>query len=272
MYQFSEDGCPYSTSPSMRRNTYQVSALTGMRLWLTILLLSCISINLLACGSETKTSAENGQQPSSAASAATLPITPTFQQTPVWCWAAAAEMVFRYYQLPNLNQFGNYQCGIVASWFLGTQCSSDCRLCSQPIGVMSNEYSLITQYGVLANNLGVPSRVLSASLIFRALTAQEIKVEIDGRRPIVAGINPGGGFALPNASQHIAVIAGYDFSSETPAVIVNDPFPFSIFPYIQFPHPYLTSGGVQLQQGQYRIPLNSLYTALSWNNSIVGIQ
>lgn len=247
----------------------KITIRTGMHYtFLTTLALTIIL--LTGCGSGN--SEDNSSPLPPATGSASLAITPTFQQTTVWCWAAAAEMVLRFYNLPNLNPVGNYQCGIVAAWFVNTPCAFDCSLCVAPIGVMSNEYTLITQYGLLANNFGIPSRVLSASLTFRPLAAEEIKAEIDARRPIIIGISPGNNFAIPNASAHVAVLIGYDFDSPTHTVIVNDPFPFSFVPYLQFPHPYLSNGGVQLRQGQYRLPLASLYGALAWGNTIFRIQ
>lgn len=61
---------------------------------------------------------------------------------------------------------------------------------------MSNEFKLITQYGPFANSIGIPSRVLTAKLEFRPLSAQEIKAEIDGQRPVIVGISPGSNFAI----------------------------------------------------------------------------
>jgi peptidase C39-like protein len=203
---------------------------------------------------------------------ATLGVVPTFQQTEVWCWAASAEMVFRYYNLPNLNTFGNYQCGIVGSWFGGACATLSCGFCQSPVGPMSNEYQVLVGYGRFVQSFGIPSRVLSASLIFRALTASEVKTEIDAGRPIVVGIAPGGGFALPNASQHIAVLVGYSFSGSTQTVVVNDPFPFDLFPYNQMPHPYLSRGGTRLQTAQFRIPIDALTNGLLWANTIYQIQ
>ena len=222
---------------------------------------------LVACGHE-----PNPNTPVSLAGKAVLAVTPSLQQTPVWCWAASAEMVFRYYGLPNLNPGGNYQCGIVGAWFNNTACFFDCGQCRVGIGARSNQQQLLIGYGHFARAFGVQSRVLTASLIFRALAAAEIKAEIDGGRPIVIGISPGQAFALPNLSQHIAVLIGYDFTSAEPRVIVNDPFPFGIFPYSTTPHPYLSRGAVELRSGQYLVSLSAVTTGLGWGNTIYGIQ
>jgi hypothetical protein len=204
-----------------------------------------------------------------------LSIAPAIQQTAVWCWAASAEMIFRHYQLPNVNGFGNYQCGIVAAWF-GTQgypqCLNNCGLCQMPVGAMSNEYRVVTEYGVFIRNVGGASPVLGATLLFRALSAGEVQKEIDANRPVIVGIAPGGGFALPNASQHIAVLIGYDFDGTQPAVIVNDPFPFDIGPFATYSNPYILAGAVIVRPGQYRVPLAALQQQLQWANSITSIR
>src|SRR5689334_6854940 len=44
-----------------------------------------------------------------------LVVAPVQQETEVWCWLAVGEMVFRYYGLPSVNGFGDYQCGIVGA-------------------------------------------------------------------------------------------------------------------------------------------------------------
>jgi hypothetical protein len=202
--------------------------------------------------------------------AVTLPIPPVVQQTQVWCWAAAAEMVFRHYQMPNLNGAGNFQCGIVGAWFQG-QCAANCLACQATVGPMSNLHQVVTGYGAFAQRIGVPSRVLSAGLIFRALSPAEVKAEIDGMRPVVIGIAPAGGWALPNASQHVAVLVGYDFSGPVPLGIVNDPYPFDYIPGAG-PNPYVAAGGMRTQPGQYRIPLAALANQLGWANSIYNIR
>jgi hypothetical protein len=197
-----------------------------------------------------------------------LSIQPAVQQTPVWCWATSAEMVFRYYGLPNANPFGNYQCGIVAAYF-GGSCMFDCGLCQFPVGPMSNMHRVITGYGAFLRSNLIASRDLSATLVFRALSDQEIIEEIDAGRPIVVGIAPGGGFALPNASAHIAVIVGYDTSGGTMDVIVNDPYPFDL---VTLQNPYVAAGGTRQQFGRFRISVRALTLNLQWANTIYRIQ
>ena len=121
-----------------------------------------------------------------------LSITPVAQQTEVWCWAASAEMVFRHYDLPNLNPAGNYQCGIVAAYYgPASSCWFNCATCISAIGSMSQMQLLINGYGNVARQF-TTSRVLSSRLLFSALSFSDTAREIDAGRPILAGISPGG--------------------------------------------------------------------------------
>lgn len=230
------------------------------------LVVAVLALALGGCGPESDPADE-------APAARTLQAAPTLQQTPVWCWAASAEMVFRYYGLPNVNPYGNYQCGLIASWFYGSACSVDCSLCQYPIGPMSNMQTLIDNYGAFVYaTLGIPSRSLSSTLVFRALTFAEVVTEIASGRPVVVGISPGSGFALPNASEHIAVLVGYDNTNGQQMLIVNDPFPFQAPPYNQYPNPYLQAGGTQLGVGRFALSRDALVNRLAWANSIYQIR
>jgi hypothetical protein len=248
--------------------------MTSLALWRALLLVLATCCILPGCGSGDDERQERvGVGPSPGPSpglggSRTLAIAPSIQQTQVWCWATAAEMLFRYYGLPNANPFGNYQCGIVAAWF-GGQCFQNCGLCQFAVGPMSNMQQVITRYGTFLTLNGIPSRSLNATLLFRGLSAPEVKNEIDAGRPIVVGIAPGGGFALPNASQHIAVVIGYDYSRGVEEVIVNDPYPFDLIPA---PNPYLVAGGSRFGVGQFRIQIAALTIGLGWANTIYQIQ
>lgn len=242
-------------------------------------LLAAAPLALVACGLNHNESPPPPPSPPPAthpppATATTLPIAPSMQETPVWCWAASAEMVFQYYGLPNLNPAGDYQCGIVAAAFSSSYpaCLSDCTVCSFPVGPMTNEQQIINGYGPFLRSYGISSRVLSSTLVFRALTTGEIADEISAGRPVVIGIAPSGGVALPNASQHIAVLVGYDYSGGQQSAIVNDPFPFHLYPYSQYPNPYLAAGGMAVGAGRYHVPYHALVISLGWANTIYRIR
>jgi hypothetical protein len=214
-------------------------------------------------------------QPSTKApTARTLSITPVAQETTEWCWAASAQMVLSYYGLPDLNPSGNYQCGIVGAFYgyiypQYPQCFDDCSQCAQlPGGTMDHIQTLIDQYGQVANQVGVSSRVLTSTLLFMALSPDEVASEINAGRPIIAGISPGS-FSFPDISQHAVVIVGYDDSGAAPALIVNDPFPYDEF--APQPNPYTLVGGTELQPGRYSIDYQQFVSAINWGNTLYQI-
>jgi hypothetical protein len=85
---------------------------------------------------------------------------------------------------------------------------------------------VIQRYGNTARTFGLQSPVLSSRTLFRALSMAELRAEIDGGRPVLAGISAGG-FSFPNFSQHVIVVVGYDVTPTGSFVIVNDPFPYA---------------------------------------------
>jgi hypothetical protein len=205
--------------------------------------------------------------PSQAQQALTLPIAPVAQQTPVWCWAASSEMVFRYYQLPALNA-SSYQCGIIAVVF-GNACAFDCGACVLPIGTLSNLKTVVEGYGWAVRSFGINSRVLSSQMVFSALSFEATRNEIAAGRPIFVGFSPSGGIAIPNVSQHVAVLVGYDATNGRADVILNDPFPYAL---AGMPDPYFGAGATMVQPGQYRLPHSALVQRLAWANTLYAVQ
>jgi hypothetical protein len=176
-------------------------------------------------------------------------------------------MVFRHYRLPALNS--NYQCGIVAAYYgPNSTCWFNCFTCASAIGPMSEAHRLINGYGPVAN-LFFPSRVLSSTLVFSALSFADTMREIDSGRPIVAGISPQG-FSYPNISQHIVVIVGYRYDSNGQRIIINDPFPYDLFP--SSPNPYVQASATSTVPGQYSVPYSTAISHLRWANTIYQIQ
>jgi hypothetical protein len=128
---------------------------------------------------------------------------------------------------------------------------------------------VILGYGAVANQFGVPSRVLSGTLRTAALSLPELAQELDEGRPILAGVSFFSGFSLPGISQHAVVLVGYDATDAVPIVYINDPFPYEL---LQRQAPYLTVGGQQVIPGRYAVPYSVLVNELRWDNSIFGIQ
>src|ERR1700759_4403447 len=77
---------------------------------------------------------------------ADLSIDPVMQNTPVWCWLAVGEMVFKYFDVPNVNPAGIYQCGIIGT-IAGpySPCWSDCTRCVVGAGQASNITNMLRQ-------------------------------------------------------------------------------------------------------------------------------
>jgi hypothetical protein len=197
------------------------------------------------------------------AGAEELYIDPVYQQTPVWCWAAVGEMVFTHYGVEVINPAGNFQCGIIA--LLHPICNQDCRNCIVPAGSLATMNNMLTQYPEVASRVTGTSTHITTRTRGSRLSLSEVQAEIDGGRPIVAGISPSG-YQISNVSQHVALIVGYDDED----LIVNDPFPFDTNAFAG--NPYEAAGGQEVARGQFQIPYAQFVTRLRWRESIYGIR
>jgi hypothetical protein len=190
-----------------------------------------------------------------------LPIRPVEQQTKVWCWLATGEMIFRYYDLPNLNPSGNFQCGIIGSILNNTVCASNCfnYNCIRGSGSNANTVRMFRDYSWI-----------SSRKVFRCNEGYEmrfsaIKDNIDRGKPILCGISPTRRQYYYGA-EHVALLIGYEIVNQTPYLIINDPFP-----YTSYDNPFLKAGGEILQNNQYRISLNRFTNDLFWHWSLSEI-
>lgn len=198
---------------------------------------------------------------SNSANAERLNIRPVYQQTPVWCWAAVAEMVFRHFRVANLNPAGNFQCGIVGG--IGGICAANCMACPVPAGQLRNMETVIERYPEFARRMTGHGPELTAYGSHAELEVDEIIDEIDAGRPVIAGISPSGMRYPGGMAEHVALIIGYE--AEGQMLIVNDPFPFD---EVGAPNPYVRAGGRRLQRGQYLIRYSDFVGYLSWENTI----
>lgn len=243
------------------------NALSSMPRWWAILMLAVL-LGLAGCGGSKDEDIADALTPP-VAGVRVLAIAPVMQQTEVWCWAASAEMLFRYYGLPNLSQAG-YQCGIVAAYYGPSSiCWVDCVACRTAIGSMSEMQALVNGYGQVAKQLQLTSRVLASRLRFGALSFEDTASEINAGRPILAGISPSG-YAYPNFSEHAVLIVGYRNDATGQWLLVNDPFPYEYFP--ANPNPYAAAGALAVQPGRYQVPYVALVSRLRWANSIDRIR
>lgn len=198
-----------------------------------------------------------------------LDIPPVLQKTPVWCWLATGEMVFTYYDIPNVNPAGIYQCGIIGA-LVGSQnpCFYDCRICTVPAGNAQNMLNMLRNYPSIAWMLtrqGTPKFYVENKK--SPLSKNMVKGEIDAGRPIIAAISPSG-FRQVNP-EHVAVIVGYSKRGSKMSLKVNDPFPFHLLPFsgYSFSNPYENAGGTSYDDGSHLIDYDTFCNRLVWQET-----
>jgi hypothetical protein len=208
--------------------------------------------------------------------AETLPIQPIAQQTPEWCFAASASMIFQYLGYPNLNPGTDFQCGVVAAQ--GGTCMQNCASCPMSGGTMQRVALIMRSYAALATQM--KQYVNSSVQLNEAgiLTPQQIMDQISRKGPIMAGINVGQiPYQQPPAGtgydQHAIVIVGYQGDANNFSVVVNDPYPYSPPSnpkpgYPAIPSPYLAVGGKLVQLGQYIVPYQSFVGPIGYRDSL----
>lgn len=199
------------------------------------------------------------------ASARQINIQPTYQQTVVWCWAAVGEMVLKYFQVPNLNPGGNYQCGIVGS--LGGVCASNCGACITTIGSTFQMADVLRNYQLLARQYrGAGFRPFDLRAVGR-LSGGQIEGEIDSGNPVIIGISPNGmgAYYPPGMSEHVALVVGYGYDAGDLWLKINDPMPYGLVGY----DPYLAAGGEIDRRGAYWISYDYLVHYLGYKDTII---
>ena len=187
-----------------------------------------------------------------------LNIPPVQQQTTVWCWLAAGEMIFKHFNLPNVNPGGNYQCGIIGTIFYNSVCNNDCMnsLCIRPSGSNYNTLKMLKDFPWLTGR-----KVLSCREGFE-LSFSVVKNNIDQQKPILCGISPNRRLYYQGA-EHAVLLIGYKVVNLTPYYIINDPFPYS-----NTDNPYLKAGANKLQNNQYLIRAETFTKRLFWHWSL----
>ena len=200
----------------------------------------------------------------------TLDIDPVSQASAEWSWVSAAEMVFKYYDVPATNAGSDYQCGIIA--LAAPACKQNCARCHVEAPSLYYLAGIIRNYPTLAASVKhVDVGRLSTIVYPYTLPVYVLKADIDAGRPVIAGISPPAQFApAVSARQHAVLVIGYESDDDTdpsdPLVIINDPFPYA--QAAQFPNPYEAVGGQAREPGQYAIGYRSLRQLLHWTASI----
>jgi hypothetical protein len=108
-------------------------------------------------------------------------------------------------------------------------------------------------------------RQLSGSTYASALDPDDVIREIQGGRPIIAGVSPSGMQYPPDLAEHVVLVVGFEDIRNGLEVIVNDPFP-----YIGF-NPYLNAGGRRIRGGQYKIQYDAFVSRVGWSDTIYEI-
>jgi peptidase C39-like protein len=198
------------------------------------------------------------------ANSAMLGISPVAQQTPEWCWAASAQMVFQHFGFPNLNPAGNYQCGVVAAQ--GGPCIANCGFCLNAGGTTYRVAAVMQMYAVFAQQMTGFQSPNFRPQTSGILSPHQIISQIDNGGPIIAGITPSGVPYPPGLgfSQHAVVIVGYTGNAGNFNVIINDPYP-----YPPMAIPYVNAGGTMISYGQYVVPYALFTSVFRYGNSIV---
>jgi hypothetical protein len=177
------------------------------------------------------------------------------------------EMVFTYYQVPNLNPHGFYQCGIIGT-LLPALCGLDCTRCGA-IGGGKGMREFITDMLKKYPPAAKAPPINSDYVIRRGpkcpLTEKEVKAEIDANRPVIAGISTSGMHKYP--PEHVALIVGYEEVDGKLRLRINDPYPFPANN-----DPYVTGGAQKNCGGSYYIDYETFCNKLAWDSAWWHIQ
>jgi hypothetical protein len=179
-------------------------------------------------------------------------------------------MVFEYYDVPDVNPAGDFQCGIIGLLAAGTMrndCAYRCQNCTVPAGSSSNLVQMIEEYPRRAALVGDDDVAKLRALHLPALSPSRVREEIDAEHPIIAGISPSGRPPVWAGSQHVALIVGYDDDSDGDVSLhVNDPYPFTT------ENPYELAGGTPDGDGSYTISYRAFRDRLNWRESYVVVK
>jgi hypothetical protein len=169
------------------------------------------------------------------------------QQTPSWCWAAAASMALNMLGFPDINPAKNYQCGVVAAAF--PNCDDDCTKCETTLDNMAKFVGVLDRYRDLAQR-GHPTALQAAFKPNFTLYPSFVRIKrsLDHSYPVIAGVSFDGAPADPAVPEHALLITGYEenyLGTGEVWMIVRDPFPYEAGadPYSMFGYPYRRSTG-----------------------------
>lgn len=191
-----------------------------------------------------------------------LDIAPNPEAAPGEAWAAVAEMIMVYYDVPNTGP-AEMQCSL-AYFLTGNE---DCR---KPAG--ESEFSAVSRvvkgYSQFAREtfgeLPIAMRWESAKVIPPDELAHEIRFE----RPVLVEVQPPRNEGETEFSKRAVLIVGVDGDGENLQVIVNDPKVYSLTE-----NPYIEAGGrIRDESGQYQLGYEDFRTFLKWSATLYKIK
>lgn len=191
-----------------------------------------------------------------------LDIPPVPESAPDQAWAAIAEMVMVYYDVPNTGP-GDMQCSI-AYFLTGTP---NCYKAQD-----ESEFTAVSRaikgYPQFAHEsfgeLPIAMRWEEAKTISPDEVIQEIRFE----RPILVQIEPARNEGEAKVQKRAVLIVGFDGTADNLQLIINDP---KVYPGTQ--NPYLEFGGhVRDNSGQYQIGYADFQSFLKWSATLYKIK
>ncbi len=188
--------------------------------------------------------------------------------SPDWCGVACGEMIFKYYDYPNVNKESKYQCGILGLMAgIGSICHNDCSECAVKEYPYFDIDSMLRSYPALVKKYFEPQvQLLDFKHQNSALTFDSIKYYINNSSPVLAIVSltsTDGKFVYP----HSTVIHGYMSDITGNYILVNDPFPFYNSTYQYNPNLYCDVGAIKSFSAGYLILYSNFISSLNYNES-----
>lgn len=188
---------------------------------------------------------------------------PPFPETgPGQSWAAVAEMIMTYYDVPNTGP-KDMQCSI-AFFLTGNES------CARPAGdsefvAVSRVVKGYPQYALETfGDIPVAMRWEDA----KTISPDDVWHEIRFERPVLVQIEPARNEGEEKIEKRAILIVGADGMGENMQLIVNDP---KIFTPTE--NPYLEAGGrIRDNSGQYQISYADFAAFLKWSATLYKIK
>jgi hypothetical protein len=191
-----------------------------------------------------------------------LDIPPAPERAPDQAWAAVAEMIMVYYDVPNTGP-GEMQCSL-AYFLTGTQ---DCYKSPQ-----ESEFTAVSRiikgYSQYAHESFGEIPVAMRWEEARTIPPQDVIQEIKFERPILVQIEPPLNEGETKAEKRAVLIVGRDGGPDNLQLIINDPKVYQPTenPYVEF------GGRIRDQSGQYEMGYADFTSFLKWSATLYKIK